>query len=501
MHVTLGARGDRSARIYRQLRAGILDGRLRAGERLPPTRDLASQLAVSRNTVATAYELLTAEGFVIARVGAGTYVAADRPEPPVGVGDATTLAGGPTTRSAMPRPRAGWEALIATSRPAATPVGPPPRFDFRVGAPDARLFPLAAWRRMVGRALEPALIGTGAYGDPAGDPALRAALARHVGVSRAVRARPEDIVVTSGAQQALDLAGRVLIEPGGCVAVEEPGYPPARRLFTALGAQVELVPVDADGLRVDALPDAARLVYVTPSHQFPLGVTMSMARRTALLAWAERHDAVVIEDDYDSEFRFGARPLEPLQALDRGGRVLYVGSFSKTLLPALRLGFLVAPPSLGDALRAAKGLADWHGDLPTQVAMAGFIDEGLLARHLRRARRAYQDRHERLVAAMDRELGAWLEVIPSHAGLHVCARLRAAGVVDVDGVVDRARAHGVAVERLDAYCAGEPQPGLVVGYGSIPIGAIDEGITRLGEAFRAGGVEPQGVPRPPTTGE
>ncbi|MEV2268076.1 MocR-like pyridoxine biosynthesis transcription factor PdxR [Nonomuraea africana] len=449
-HISLAGRADLAAQIYRQLRDAILDGRLRKGERLPPTRELARSLDVARNTVAVAYERLTADGFLEGRAGAGTFVSA-----PVR----------PALRRRAPqggvRPRRIW-----TEIPPITSGGAP-AFDFRVGLPDLALFPLETWRRLVTRELRVRAAG---YLPPEGHEGLRVAIARYFGLSRSIRAAPDDVIVTQGAQQALDLVGRVLIEPGDCVAVEEPGYPPARRLFRSLGARVAGVPVDAEGLDVTAIPRTARLVYVTPSHQFPLGTPMSLARRTALLAWARQRDAVVIEDDYDSEFRFEDRPLEPLQSLDRSGRVVYVGSFSKTLAPMLRLGFLIAPASLQPALRVAKQLTDWHSETTAQAALARFIDEGLLARHVRKATRQYAARHA-LIAGFLRE---HLDLVPSAAGLHLCAK----------GEVDPARAPEVAVESLASYYAGPPEQGVVLGYGAIPLERIDEGLRRLIPALR-----------------
>lgn len=472
VHVQLVGRGDLAAQIYRQLREAVLDGRLRPGERLPPSRELAERLAVARNTVAVAYERLTAEGFLVGRVGSGTYVG-DR------------FPGVPRPRSAPAgrgvRPRAVWESVPVVPR------SPAPRYDFRVGVPDPRLFPLETWRRLVTRQLRDSTVRSTNYPDPAGHPGLRAAIARHVGVARSVRAGADDILVTHGAQQAFDLVGKVLLEPGDRVAAEEPGYPPVRRLFQTLGARVTGVPVDAEGLVVTALPPDARLVYVTPSHQSPLGVPMSLARRSALLDWARRHDAVVLEDDYDSEYRFAGRPLEPLQSLDRHGRVIYVGSFSKTLLPMLRIGFLVAPASLGAALATARQLTDWHGDLPTQGALADFINEGLLARHVRRTSREYATRRERLLSALDRHLADRLRPEPSVAGLHLCARLAVEGGPELAAsVVDRARAAGVGVENLASYCAERPgQAGLVLGYGGITAADVEEGIRRIAASFRS----------------
>jgi len=308
---------------------------------------------------------------------------------------------------------------------------------------------------------------------------LRVAIARRIGVSRAVRAGADDVIVTNGGQHALDLIGRVLIEPGSCVAVEEPGYPPARRLFQSLGARVVGVPVDAEGLDVAAIPRPARLIYVTPSHQFPLGTAMSLPRRAALLAWAERRGAVVIEDDYDSEFRFEGRPLDPIQSLDRSGRVIYVGSFSKVMLPMLRLGFLIAPASLQPALRSARQLTDWHGEGPTQAALASFIGEGFLARHIRKTAREYAIRRERITQGLQRE-SALLDLVPSAAGLHLAARISPGASLDVDKVVRRAATNGVAVEALSRFCGESPaQSGLVIGYGAIPTAKIEEGLRRL----------------------
>ncbi|HEY4023227.1 MAG TPA: PLP-dependent aminotransferase family protein [Pseudonocardiaceae bacterium] len=460
--ITVGERGDRAARIYQQIRDAILDGRLRAAEQLPPSRELAARLSVSRNTVALAYERLTAEGFLSSRVGAGTFVSGDRP----GTRGRTAPAGTGV------RPRALWAdaEVFGLPRPAR------PRFNFSVGTPDPRLFPWETWRRLVAQVLRPATFRESGYDEPAGHADLRAAIARYIGVSRSVRAAAEDVLVTRGAQQALDLIGRVLIEPGDVVAVEEPGYPPARALFRSLGARVVGVPVDAEGIAVSSIPVGARLVYTTPSHQFPLGTAMSMARRAALLAWAQRHDAVIVEDDYDSEFRFADRPLEPLQSLDRTGRVIYVGSFAKTLLPMLRMGFLVAPGSLRAALHAAKQLTDWHNELVGQIALARFIDEGMLARHVRKATREYAQRRATIATILATDFADWFDVLPSSAGLHLCAPVRPHASIDVASVAAQARQAGIAVDELASYGGG---PGLVFGYGGISNVDIPAGLARL----------------------
>lgn len=469
LHVRLDGRGDLAGQIYRQVRAMILDGRLLPGQALPASRELAGRLDVSRNTVGVAYDRLAAEGFVVGRVGAGTFVNAALPPPRT-----------PQPACGAPiRPRAVWEGLRAPADLSA----PDARYDLRAGMPDPRLFPYQTWRRLMADELRGAAVGTGAYADPAGHPDLRAALARHIGVSRGVLAGPEDVLITNGLQQVADLVARVLLAPGDVVAVEDPGYSPPRTLFGTLGARVVGVPVDREGLVVDALPDDARLVYVTPSHQFPLGVAMSLPRRMALLDWARRRDAVLLEDDYDCEFRYAGRPLEPLHALDRDGRVVYAGSLSKLLLPTLRLGFCVPPPSLRAALRAVKFVTDWHTALPTQAALARFVASGGLARHLRRTRSVYRQRHDLVAGWLAGPAAHRLEAVPSAAGLHVSALLRSGDVAEAAAVADRVREHGVLVATLGPAAVGPPRAGLVLGYGLIPTERIPAGLAHLGAAL------------------
>ncbi|GAA0424675.1 GntR family transcriptional regulator [Acrocarpospora corrugata] len=471
IRVSLTGRGDLAAQIYRELLDAILDGRLRSGERLPPSRELAGRLGVSRNTVTVAYDRLAAEGFLVGKTGAGTYVCPrhlihERPR------------AAPAGRGVRSRPL--WESLAGEAVPE------PPgniRYDFRSGLPDPGLFPLETWRRLISRELRRADLP--GYADPAGHAGLRDAIARSVGVSRSVHAGADDVLITQGAQQALDLIGRVLIEPGDRVAVEEPGYRPARRLFRSLGAHVTGVPVDDEGLDVDALPDDARLVYVTPAHQFPLGVPMSLRRRAALLAWAARHDAVIVEDDYDSEYRFEGRPLDSLQSIDACGRVIYLGSFSKTLLPMLRLGFLIAPASLRPALRAAKHLTDRHGDQVAQGALATLIDEGLLSRHIRKATQEYALRRTAIITALRTRFTGLLDLIPSAAGLHLCTRPSPGANPDLETALSRAHHSGLALTDLAPSYADHPHPGLILGYGLIHPTDIDKGMSLLAEAFNA----------------
>jgi GntR family transcriptional regulator/MocR family aminotransferase len=469
LHISLVGRRDLAGEIYRQLRASIFDGRLRPGERLPPSRELAVGLCVSRTTVSVAYDRLVSEGFVTSRVGAGTFVS----------GHCGPRRGELKRPRGVLRPRSFWDAV-----PLPAALWRPAEFDFRSGIPDARLFPYEKWRRLMARELRASAVGHGEYGDPAGHRGLREAIARHIGIARGVVASGDDVVVTNGTQQAVDIVARVLVAPGDRVAVEDPGYGPPRRLFATVGAKVAGVPVDAEGLIVDAIPRDTRLVYVTPSHQYPLGMSMSLARRIALLSWAERNDAAIIEDDYDSEFRFVGRPIEPLQTLDRAGRVIYVGSFSKTMLATLRLGFVVAPTSVGHAVQAAKFLTDWHTALSTQAALARFMDGGWFARHVRRMREVYRARHERVVGMLTTLFSDDLEVVASSVGMHVCAIARAATVDQIQAVVARASAAGVECHPLSLFAAGgPPRPGLVLGYGAIATKDIDEGLLRLRSCF------------------
>jgi GntR family transcriptional regulator/MocR family aminotransferase len=469
--ISLDGGPDRTVRVYRALRAAILDGRLPVGHRLPASRVLAADLGVARGSVATAYEQLVAEGHLVSRVGAGTFVAPRH------------TAAAPRDAPADPlRPRDGW-----TFTPVPTSADEPvPRCDLRSGIPDARLFPYDTWRRLLSAEVRLRANSPGTYAAPAGHPALRDAIARYVGFSRSVRATAADVLVTNGTQHALDLIARVVLRPGDVVAVEEPGYPPARRLFASLGATVVGVPVDDQGLVVDALPAAARLVYTTPSHQFPLGRAMSMRRRTALLDWARTRQVAVVEDDYDSEFRFSARPLEPLVSLDTAGRVLYVGTFSKSMLPTVRTGFVLAPPSMHPALVAARQLGDGHGQVVVQAALARFIDDGRLARHVRRAGKAYAARHARIVEVLGgHEL---LDLVPSEAGLHVTALLRRGRSAPV---VEAALADGIGLEDLASYGTGlsggtgsSGPEGFVLGFGAVDPSTLDDGLTRFASLLR-----------------
>lgn len=455
---------QRQAALHGQLRAAILDGRLKPGLRLPATRELAQSLGVSRNTVVAAYDLLLSEGYVVARHGAGNYVADMAARP-----------------AAKPASLPDDSRLATYWRKQAIVQAPPPlsfAYDFRVGTPDMSQFPFEVWRSLSARALRALSKSPSIYAPPQGQPALREAIARHVSFARAVACEPDDILVTSGAQQAFDLLARVLVTPGRTVvAVEDPGYPPLRAAFEAAGAEIVSVPVDAQGLVVEKIPSRASIVYVTPSHQFPVGMALSPSRRTALLDFAQAHGATVIEDDYDGEFRYGGRPLDALQTLDRSGTVCYVGTFSKCLFPTLRLGYVVMPPWLHAAMAQAKHLSDRYGDLLAQETLAAFIAEGHLVRHIRKMRKIYAERRQCLLDALQRHAQGYLQAMPADAGLHLTAS--ASSSVDIAALIGAAAEQGIRVESLRDYAWGPGLHGIPFGFGLIEAGRIDAAIGKV----------------------
>jgi len=454
--------GHLTHELHQQLRAAILDGRLAAGAVLPATRQAAAGLGIARNTVVAAYDLLIAEGYVSPRQGAKAVVA-----------DVAAR----RDRRAPQRLRAGLEdeRLNPMWRTPFLRPDPPrelPERCFRLGIPDHRHFPHALWRRLSAQSLR-AWSRTGfSYPPSEGIAELRHAIAQHVAFARAVACTGDDVVVTSGAQQAFDLLARLLVTPGQTrVAVEEPGYPPVRAAFAAAGARLVPMPVDEEGLCVEQLPDDVRVVSVTPSHQSPTGVALSLRRRRALLDFARRRGALVIEDDYDGEFRFGGRPLDALQTLDRDGLVFYIGTFSKSLFPSLRKGFIVAPHWARDALVTVKHCADSHSDTVTQSVLAAFIRDGHLARHVRRMRAVYAPRREALLAALDAELAPWLQPIGSEAGMHLAARIRDPALAPA--ILARLPRHMPGAQSIGEYAMAAPAaPAITFGYGVIDAEAI-----------------------------
>jgi len=459
--------------LHGQLRAAILDRRLLPGARLPSTRRVASAYGLARNTVIAAYDLLVAEGYVLTRAGAKAHVA--------------DL--GARSRSLRRRGRAADEPLNAYWRrtaPAAMRFTTGARTaGFRLGTPEHRLFPLEIWRRLLTRSLNRrADSGSFDYPQASGRPLLRSAIAQYVSFTRAVFCSADDVLVTNGAQQAFDMLARALVTPGRTrVAVENPGYPPLRAAMAAAGADIVPVAVDRDGLRVDRLPADANVVYVTPSHQFPTGVVMSMPRRAALLAFARARGAVIIEDDYDGEFRYGVRPLDALQTLDRDASVLYVGTFSKSLFPALRTGYIVAPPWARDVLTAVRLCSDSGGNSQLQDALGHFIVDGHLARYVRRMRHLYAERRQVLLEGLAEDLGSWLEALPGEAGIHLGTRIRQRSVAA--RIIARAREHTPGAQPFSRFALGEEaEPGLVFGFGCIAADAIRPALRNLARALR-----------------
>jgi GntR family transcriptional regulator / MocR family aminotransferase len=465
---------QRLTALHGQLRAAILDGRLKAGLRLPATRALADALGVSRNTVVAAYDLLLGEGYIAARRGAGNFVAdlAVRREVPQSK---------PGAIQAEQRLASYWRHFTTTPLP--SPLGAFTH-DFRLGVPDGRQFPYDIWRRLSARALRQLSKAAPLYDLAQGRHGLREAIARHISFARAVACVPDDVIVTSGAQQAFDLLARVLVTPGHTVmAVEDPGYPPVQSVFLAAGARLVGVPVDEEGLVVEKLPADANVIYVTPSHQFPLGVVMSPQRRVALLEFAQRHGAVIIEDDYDSEFRYSGRPLDALQTLDRNETVCYVGTFSKCLFPTLRIGYAVAPSWLRVALINAKYQTDWHGDVLAQDTLAAFIAEGHLVRHVRHMRKIYGERRDALLEAMQRHASDVLQPWPSDAGLHLAANL--IGSADARVLAARAAEAGINVDTLNAYdLHAASSNGLAFGLGRTDTSHIGQAVRQLMRLLR-----------------
>ena len=455
--LSLPSRGSRQLlrALHSQLRAAIVDGRLKPGLRLPPTREMAAIYRVSRNTVVAAYDLLLTEGYLTAQRGAGTFVAAALPRK-------RDVKRAPIAPGTDRRLNAFWRTAAPLALSA---TGPAPAFDFRMGTPDIKAFPFEIWRRLYGRALRALAKAPPRVENPQGRERVRVAISRHVSFTRAVACGPEDVVVTSGAQQAFDLLARVLVTPGRTtVAIENPGYPPARFALASAGARLAPVPVDSDGIVVSKLPRQARVICVTPSHQFPLGCVLSTERRVALLEFARRQGAVIIEDDYDGEFRFSGRPLDALQTLDRDESVFYVGTFSKSLFPAIRVGFIVAPPWARPALVAARQVAEGPHSIMSQEALADFIAEGHLTRHVRKMRRIYAERRATLLEGFAQL--PWLEPVPSAAGLHLAAFTRPG--VDADALEARAGEQGVGIRSIRRFYTGKAGRG-GLGFGLGPI--------------------------------
>jgi GntR family transcriptional regulator / MocR family aminotransferase len=455
--------------IYESWREGILRGRFAHETRVPSTRELAKTLGVARSTVTQAYEQLIAEGYLQTARGSGTFVCRVLPESLLRA-----------TRSTAKSKRAAPEFRLSNYGARLTddfeyPRKQPGYISFSHWWPDQSLFPSVTWRRLMFKHLRqsnPELFNYARHAQ--GYEPLRKQIAQYVARYRAAACTAEQVIVVNGSQQGLDLFARVVINSGDEVAVEDPGYIGARRVFLANGAQLNPVPVDEQGIVCDRLRVGARVVYVTPSHQFPTGVAMSLSRRLQLIAWAREHRAMIVEDDYDSEYRYSGAPLPSLQGLSPDAPVIYCGTFSKVMFPGLRVGFMIVPPSLISAFRRAKWLADRNTPLLEQAALADFLGHGHLERHIRRMRRLYGSRRQALVESLAKHFGGRAQVVGDEAGMHALVRIADAGIVE------RAMRNKVQLRATaDYYMGHAPRNEYVFGFATLSERAIREGIRRI----------------------
>lgn len=473
--------------LYDELRARILAGQLRPGMRLPATRDLAMQYGLSRPTIVTAFEQLRSEGYVEGRVGSGTYVSQTLPDellqaPRAGSAGTKRRRRIALSAYAQRLQKSPREVVrnILHSRAAGRGGGPAPRA-FRAGQPALDAFPADLWAQVATRRLRRVSTNLLAGGEALGYRPLRDAVAEYLSTSRGVNCSAEQVLIISGVQEALDRAAHLLLDPGDTVWMEEPGYPRAASSFSAVGARICPVPVDAEGLDLAAGQrrwPRPRLVYVTPAHQFPLGVTMSLRRRLSLLEWARKSGTVIFEDDYDSEYRYSGRPVPALQGLDRAGVVIYAGSFTDALFPSLRLGYLVAPPDMVDIFGAAGSVSTHHPPLIDQAILCDFIVEGHFARHVRRMRELYAERLGVLLGAAREQLAGLLEISDVEAGLRTVGWLQRG--ISAERVAKAAAERDVEVVPLGRYAYGRSRPnGLVLGFAAVDGRELRRGVAEL----------------------
>jgi GntR family transcriptional regulator/MocR family aminotransferase len=497
--IELDRRQGLSRQLYQALRLRVLDGRLASGTRLPASRDLAAALGISRNSVVRAYDQLYAEGFIEGKVGDGTYVAqlthALTSPTKVSTGFSTGL---PTALSTnwldlpvVPSSKvihSGTFERIKNNHLATPPSGPPRAF--RVGVPAFDLFPFEVWAKLNAAFWRKPDLQQLCYGDPAGDARLRGMIAAYLRSSRGMQCTAEQIVITSGAQQGISLCAQLLVAPGDGVAIENPGYRAAGHAFAVAGARLHGVAVDGEGIdcaEMAGLSDC-RVAYVTPSHQYPTGVVMSLARRLELLAWAERNQGWIVEDDYDGEYRYSGAPLAPLAALDRQGRVLYVGTFGKIAFPALRLGYLVLPPGLVDAFAQRRAVDVRHSEVSTQAVMAEFMAAGHFQRHIRRMRRAALSRRNTLMEGWPADLPGVGSLPAVSAGLHLTVKVDS--VAREQQLIEQAQSVDVEINALSSYWLPDSttpldqRAGLVLGFAAVPEAAINTALGKLQKVWR-----------------
>ena len=466
--------------LYEELRQAILAGKLTPGERIPSTRSLAKSLAISRFTVTKSYEQLLSEGYLETVKGCGTFICQQIPDDliysnPTKNRDKTNI-------SSIKLSKYG-DGLVKIQN---VPRIAEPRLEinFRYGTPALNEFPIKIWRRLLSRYCNTNLNWLDYSTEPLGYQPLRTAITRYLTRSRAVNCEPEQILITNGTQQALDLILRLLIEPGETIAIENPGYLSARIIFETQDAQILPIGVDESGLIVKELAESTnkniRLIYVTPSHQFPTGAILSLPRRLELLNWAQQTGALIIEDDYDSEFRYGEKPIPALQGLDKSDCVLYIGTFSKVLFPSLRIGYLVLPKSLVTVFTRAKWLNDRHLPILEQQVLAEFIESGYLERHIRKMRSIYNKRRQTLVKALKKHFGKRAKILGETAGIHVMVRFKA-DLSDQE-IIQRAAKVGVAMMSANPhYLTNHPTGEFIFGYGELTESQLQEGIRRLAQ--------------------
>jgi GntR family transcriptional regulator/MocR family aminotransferase len=484
MLIDLEGEGTLTKRLVQGIRRAILDRRLEPGDQLPAQRVLADELEVSRNVVLAAYEDLRAEGYLEARQGSGTFVRASLPSEGFYANPEPIHVRAPPNR--LSRRALRIERAFASARPRWAPGSRSPELDFRYGPPAFRNLPFETFCRLLGRRYRRASKLNLDYGSPLGAKPLREAISRHLTRSRGVRCTASQVIVTRGTQEAIRLAAQVLVDPGDRVLMEDPGYLAARHSLLAHGARVMRGPVDEEGLVPGAIrerPPMPRMIYVTPSHQFPTGVVMPQHRRIALLERAARAKAFVFEDDYDGELHHDGRPIPSLQGLDADGRVLYTGSFSKSLFPALCLGYLIVPSALLAAFEAEKTLSGGGGNTPLELAVADFIDGGHLERHLRRTRVANKVRRASLLDAVAEAFGPRVEVAGASAGHHAVLWLRDAPPEAAAPIRARAFSLGVGIYPIAPFYARSPPcTGFLLGYAGLEPTQIREGVARLSQA-------------------
>jgi GntR family transcriptional regulator/MocR family aminotransferase len=468
--------------LYTELRDAILDGRLKPGARMPSTRSLGMQYSLSRGTVVVAFDQLQAEGYTRTEVGSGTYVASGVPDGFMSARRKPTSIVPPTSQAVFPK-RAQEFLKNVEVLPASHTIGKA----FRSHEPAIDLFPVDLWARVASRVLRRAPRSLYGHGNAAGYPPLRRAIAEYVGASRGVHCSVEQIIITSGTQQALDLIGRFLLTVGDRVWMEDPGYSGALQTLRTTGARIVPVPVDDAGLIVKAgrkLAPKAKLAYVTPANQFPMGVTMSADRRLELLRWAASASAWIVEDNYDAEYRYSGRPVAALQALDSYGCVIYVGTFTKMLFNALRLGFMVLPERLVESLISARSFVDRYPPTLDQAILAEFISEGHFGHHIRRMRQAYTERIDVLKTAADKHLDGVLDVVHAEAGIRTLGWLKT-WKSDHDAA-QRARTHGLELEPLSVFTTKYQQPpALMLCFASCTPAELRRGVGILATALRS----------------